>query len=172
MIASILPTELPMRRALTLAVFAAISSVAGLAPAFAGSISVPMDEVRILTFAKPVSTVYVGNTVYADATLIDSKHAFLLGKTMGQTNVIALGTDGKVISNDEITIFGRRVGMVTVDRGPLQYNYTCTPLHCETRPVPGDEPNYFAVTHTAQDKHEDMANKAGSGVVAATGPAQ
>ena len=163
-----------MRRAVTLAVFAAISSIAGLAPVFADSFSVPMDEVRVLTFKKAVQSVYVGNTVYADATLIDSKHAFVLGKTMGTTNMIALGSDGKIISNDQITIFGRRVGMVTLNRGSIQYNFTCTPLHCEAQPVPGDEKDYFSNTHTAQQTHEDMASKAGAsaGAVATNAPAQ
>jgi hypothetical protein len=149
-----------MRRAVTLAVFAALSTIAGLAPAFAETFSVPMDEVRILTFKKPVSTVYVGNTVIVDATLIDSKHAFLLGKTMGETNVIALGADGNVIANDHITIFGRRVGMVTLNRGASQYNFTCTSVQCETQPVPGDPLDYFKNTHDAIQQHEDMANKA------------
>jgi hypothetical protein len=162
-----------MRRAVTLALFAAISSIAGFTPAFAGSISVPMDQARIVTFKSPVSTVYIGNTVYADVTLIDSKHAFLLGKTMGQTNLLALATDGKIISNDQITVYGRRVGMMTLNRGGVQYNYTCTPLQCETQPVPGDEPTYFSNTHSGQEKHEDMAAKAGTGVAGATSaPAQ
>jgi Flp pilus assembly secretin CpaC len=152
-----------MRRAVILALFAAISSIAGVAPAVAGTFSVPMDEVRILTFKKPVSTIYVGNTVYADATLIDSKHAFLLGKTMGETNMIAMGADGKIVSNEQITVFGRRVGMVTLNRGATQFNFACTSLHCETQPVPGDVSDYFKVTHDSQTQHEDMANKAASG---------
>jgi hypothetical protein len=162
-----------MRRTMTLAVFAAISSIAGLAPACAGSFSLPMDEVRILSFKKPVSTLYVGNTVIADATLIDSKHMFVLGKTMGDTNVIALAANGTIISNDHLTVFGRRVGMVTLSRGPTTYNYTCTPKQCETEPVPGDAHTWFKDIHDDVSQHEDMGAKAGSdGSVAANGPAQ
>jgi hypothetical protein len=157
-----------MRRAVTLAVFAAMSSLAGIAPAFAGGFSVPMDEVRILSFKKPVSTIYIGNSVVADATLIDSKHAFLLGKTMGQTNLLALGADGKVISNDQITIFGRRVGMVTLNRGSVQFTFTCTSLHCESQPVPGDEPTTLGTTNAAIQQREDMASKAGAGAAVAS----
>ncbi len=163
-----------MRRAVTLAAFVAISFV-GLSPAVAGTFTVPMDEARIVTFQKPVTTIYIGNTVYADATLIDAKHAFLLGKTMGQTNLIALGADGKVISEDQIAIFGRRMGMVTLNRGSSQFNFSCTSLHCEAQPVPGDEQTYFANTHSAQQTHEDMASKAGAGatsMAANSSPAQ
>jgi hypothetical protein len=57
--------------------------------------------------------------------------------------------------------------MVTLNRGAAQYNFTCTRLACETRPVPGDESTYFANTHGEQEKHEDMATKAaGTGSVA------
>ena len=161
-----------MRRSPCLVVVAALVSIAGLAPAFAGTFSVPMDEVRILTFKKPVSTIYVGNTVIAEATLIDSKHAFLLGKTMGATNIIAMGADGKVISNDQITVFGRRVGMVTLNRGATQYNFTCTSLHCETQPVPGDDPTYFGTTHSSQSTHESMATAAAAIGAASNSPTQ
>ena len=167
-----------MRRAVTLAVFAAISSIAGLAPAVAGSFSVPMDEVRILTFKNPVSTVYVGNSVIADATLIDPKHVFVIGKTMGETNVIALNGKGTVVSNDHITIYGRRVGMVTLSRGASQYDFTCTAVQCETQPVPGNPLDYFKNTHDAINQHETMANTAaatagtGAAVASNSGPAQ
>jgi hypothetical protein len=161
-----------MRRALTLAVFAAISSLAGFAPAYAGSFAVPMDEVRIITFKSAVSTLYVGNTVYAEATLIDSKHAFVLGKMMGETNVLALASNGKVISDDHITISGRRVGMVTLQRGSDQFNYNCSALHCEALPIPGDDHTYFNNTHTDINQHEDMASKAGNNAVASAAPAQ
>ena len=162
-----------MRRVACLVAFATFSLTAGLMPAFAVTFAVPMDEVRILSFKKPVATVYVGNTVIADATLIDSKHVFLLGKTMGETNMIALGSDGTVISNDHVTIFGRRVGMVTLNRGAAQFNYSCTSTQCETQPVPGDVMDYFKTTHDAITQHEDMASKAGNGgSVASNAPAQ
>jgi hypothetical protein len=160
-----------MRRAVTLAVFAAISSIATLSPAVAGTFTVPMDEVRIMSFPKPVSTIYVGNTVIVDASLIDSKHAFMLGKTMGETNVIAVSADGKVISNDHVTISGRRVGMVTLNKGAVQFNFTCAPLHCESQPIPGDDQTYFKNVHDAQTQHEDMANKAGNGAPMASNSA-
>jgi hypothetical protein len=132
------------------------------APAFAADVSVPMDEVRMVAFNRPVATLYMGNTTIADVNMIDSRHAFVLGKTFGETNLIALGPDGREVSNQHITVFGRRVGMVTLNRGPAQYNYTCTKAHCETQPVPGDVKTYFDDTHGAIQTHEDMGEKAAS----------
>ena len=65
------------------------------APALAGSVTVPIDQARIVTFKQPVSTVYVGNPSMADVTVIDSHRVFVLGKAFGTTNIIALDAYGQ-----------------------------------------------------------------------------
>jgi hypothetical protein len=125
-------------------------------------ITVPMDEVRMIAFSQPVSTVYVGNPMIADVAIIDPRHAFLLGKTFGETNVIALGANGAQISNQHVAVFGRRVGAVTLNRGASTFDYTCTALQCETQPVPGNPKVYFDETHEAIGTHEDMGIKGAS----------
>ncbi|HEY1629797.1 MAG TPA: pilus assembly protein N-terminal domain-containing protein [Rhizomicrobium sp.] len=147
-----------MRRA----ILSALASTVFVPVAFAApapGVSVPMDEVRIVAFSQPVSTVFMGNPMIADVNMIDARHAFILGKTFGETNMIALGANGREISNQHVTVMGRRVGMVTLNRGPLQYNFTCTKAHCETQPVPGDVKTYFDDTHTAIATHEDLGVK-------------
>jgi Pilus formation protein N terminal region len=129
----------------------------------ADGVTVPMDEVRVLVFNQPVTTVYVGNPVIADVTMIDPEHAFLLGKTFGETNVIALGSNGKQVTNEHVVVFGRRMGAVTLNRGAATFNYTCTSLHCETQPVPGDPNEYFSNTANAVDTHEGQGQKAAAG---------
>ena len=73
-------------------------------PASAAGVSVAMDEVRTITFPKTVSTIYVGNPAVADINMIDSRHAFILGKGYGNTNMVALDKDGKQVSNTHIKI--------------------------------------------------------------------
>lgn len=155
-----------MLRATRLALLGTATLLLASAGAFAGSapgVTVPMDEVRMLAFSQPVSTVYVGNPVIADVTMIDPEHAFVLGKTFGETNVIALGANGKEVSNQHLIVFGRRVGAVTLNRGAQTYDYTCTALHCETRPVPGNPLDYFGNTHSAAQSQEDAGAKAAVG---------
>ncbi len=147
-----------MRRAIVSALL--LSALAS--PAFAGGVSVPMDEVRIVAFKEPVTTVFMGNTTIADVNMIDSRHAFILGKTFGETNMIALNAEGRQVTNDHVTVFGRRMGMVTLNKGANQYNFTCTKAHCETQPVPGDEKNFFDNTHTSVATHEDLGVKSAS----------
>jgi hypothetical protein len=160
-----------MRR-ITLAVLATLASIAGFSPALAAGVEVPMDEVRLVAFSKPVTTVYVGNTVIADVTLIDSRHVFLLGKTYGETNLIALSADGSVITNEHVTVLGRRTGLVTLNRGAAQFTYSCTAIHCETQPVPGDPNDYFINTHSEQAQHEGMAQGQANTAIASSAPAQ
>jgi hypothetical protein len=151
-----------MIRAARIALLGTAALIAANAGAIANGVSVPMDEVRMIAFSQPVTTVYVGNPVIADVTMIDAEHAFLLGKTFGETNVIALGSNGKQISNQHVVVFGRRMGAVTLNRGASTFNYTCTSLHCETQPVPGDPKTYFDETHQAIDTHEGMGIKGAS----------
>jgi hypothetical protein len=124
-------------------------------------LGVVVDETRMISFAKPVKTVFVGNSTIADVSMIDSQHAFLLGKTFGVTNMIALTPDGKEISNQQITVYNNGAA-VTVNRGADQFNYMCTLAHCETAPRPGDPNGYVSNTEGAMTAHETQGSTAGT----------
>src|SRR6201999_3903499 len=69
-----------------------------------GGVALSMDEVRVVSFNQPITTGFVGNPSIADATVIDPHHAFVLGKTFGVTNLIALGQNSQTISNQQIMV--------------------------------------------------------------------
>src|SRR5215472_9003187 len=125
-------------------------------------VAVMMDNVALVSFEKPVATVYVGNSSIAELTMVDAQHVFVLGKRFGATNLIALGPDKTVIENDPVTVSSRHADAITVFRGSDTYNYACTGYHCETRPVPGDPKNYFDNTEGPAGEHEDAGTKAAS----------
>ena len=106
--------------------------------AFAGGVAVPMDEVRTVAFAKPVATVYVGNPAIADINMIDARHAFVLGKSFGTTNIIALDHWGRQVSNTFVSVSGSTGATVTLMKGATQSTLSCTGRRCEAAPVPGD----------------------------------
>src|SRR6478672_2809030 len=81
--------------------------------ALAGGVAVPLDEVRTVAFARPVTTVYVGNPSIADINMIDARHAFVLGKRFGTTNIIALDHYGRQVSNTFVNVSGSNGAMVT-----------------------------------------------------------
>ena len=106
--------------------------------ALAGAVAVPMDEVRTVTFARPVTTVFMGNSTIADVNLVDSRHAFVLGKVFGTTNLIALDSTGHEVSNTYISVPETRGATVTVFRGAAQLTLSCGGPRCNVSPVPGD----------------------------------
>jgi hypothetical protein len=125
-------------------------------------VSVVMDEVRVISFKRPVSTLFVGNPVIADATVIDPYHAFILGKSFGVTNLIALSAQSQQISNQQITVYGRSGGVVTLNKGAQQFSYACTTAHCETNPRPGDNKTDFDENEGAVTSHQEQGVKAAS----------
>lgn len=114
----------------------------------------------MITFTQPISTLFVGNTTIADVTIIDSHHAYLLGKTFGATNMIGLDSNNHQVMNAQINVTNRMVGSVTLNRGAETFNYSCTTLHCETSPRPGDPLPYVTNTEGAAQQHQDAATKA------------
>lgn len=118
-----------------------------------GGVGVVVDQARLVAFPKPVKTVFVGNPYIVDITMVDPQHAFVLGKTFGVTNMIALAPNGEQITNQQVTVLNNGAA-VTVNRGSDQFNYMCTPAHCETSPRPGDPKGFVDNTEGAATTHE------------------
>ena|SRR5579863_3164948 len=145
--------------ALRLFALAAACAVALGGDALAGGVLVPMDNVTLVAFKKPVATVYIGNASIAEVTMLDSRHVFVMGKRFGVTNLIALRADKTVLSNDTVLVSAHTASYVTIFRGSSTYNYACSTHHCETRAVPGDPKPYYDNTEGAAVEHEDAGNK-------------
>jgi Flp pilus assembly secretin CpaC len=131
-------------------------------PASASDLSVTLDQVQTITFGKPVSTVYVGNPAIADINMIDSRHAFILGKGYGSTNIVALNAQGTQISNTRINVMADtdHQSVVVLNRGASRVTYSCTAQHCEASPQPGDGKDVFEADNAQLNNHQDAAKKA------------
>jgi len=121
-------------------------------------IGVQIDEAKMVSFARPAKTVFVGNPWIADVSMLDSRHAFVLGKTMGLTNLIVLDANGAPIENKPIMVTNT-FAATTLNRGPDQFNYSCTLAHCETAPRPGDPKVYVDNSEQAATQHEGFGAK-------------
>jgi hypothetical protein len=157
-----------MRRS-TLLVFSTVALVAA-SSAFAGTVSVPIDQAKVVTFDRPVSTVYVGNPAMADVSVIDPHRVFVLGKAFGTTNLIALDTNGKLLSNDPLKIEGHSQNTVTLNRGPEQFTYACAGARCEASPVPGDASGYYSPVMSENSQRQAMGEH--QALAANSSPAQ
>src|SRR5689334_6167193 len=115
--------------------FAPVAAVAAFmfaGAAHAAGLSVPMDEGRLVTFRAPVKTVFVGNPLIADVTVVDDTHVFLVGKNFGSTNLVVLNDEGVQIANERITVYGGSTNVVTLQRGPSQTTLACADGRCQT----------------------------------------
>jgi Flp pilus assembly secretin CpaC len=144
-----------MRRTLLVALF-----LGSAMPAYAAGVSVAIDEVRTISFPKTVSTIYVGNPAIADINMIDSRHAFILGKGYGNTNMVALDQDGKQVSNTHINVQARQDASLTLQRGASRVTYSCTAAHCEITPQPGDGKDTFDAANGQIAAHAAIAKTA------------
>jgi len=150
-----------MRR--TTLLLAGMMLAAGAAQARDASVAVPLDAVRMLAFERPIATLYSGNPVIADVTMIDKRHAFVQGKAYGSTNLVALDASGEEISNQEVVVFGSGGGVVTLQKGATQTTYTCAVSRCEPSPQPGDGKDLFDQNMDQIQKHQSLVSKVASG---------
>lgn len=143
--------------------FAAGLALALPAPAFAAGIALAMDEVRTVSFAVPVATVYVGNPSIADINMIDARHAFVIGKAFGNTNIVALDGDGKQVFDTQIAVLASAANAestLVLNRGVQRSTYSCTPGHCEAMPEPGDGKDAFEAINSQLATHSAAAKSA------------
>jgi Flp pilus assembly secretin CpaC len=125
----------------------------------ADPITISANQVRVVTFKTPVKTVFVANPMIADITVIDSNRAFLLGKSLGTTNIVALDESGQEAFNDKITVLSEPGNLVTLQRGNAQSTLSCIDERCQTAPVIGDAGESFDAT-LAQILKADQAKRA------------
>jgi hypothetical protein len=150
-----------MRR--TIILLATVLLTAGAAQARNASVSVPLDGVRMVAFASPISTLYIGNPAIADVTMIDKRHAFVLGKSFGATNIVALDAAGIEISNQQVVVFGSGGGVLTLQRGAARTTYSCAATRCEPSPQPGDGKDPFDSNMDQITKHQQLVAKIAAG---------
>jgi Flp pilus assembly secretin CpaC len=155
-------------RLVELGILTSVCALAFASPLQAEDIHVPPDQARVVTFNAPAKTVFVGNSAIADVTVIDSTHAFVLGKTLGTTNIVALDAAGHEFLNEHVVVIAQPGAMITVQHGQGQMTLSCSSEHCASTVTPGDEKKPTERTDSptiAQQftAREEIAGKAAAG---------
>lgn len=133
----------------------------------AESISVAVDQAKLIKLPERVATIVVGNPLIADVTLQPGGMMVVTGKGYGATNVMALDQRGDVLIDRIVQVEGPSDKLVTVYRGVERESYSCTPT-CQRRIMLGDSPNYFTSTLTQSGTLANQA--AGQAAAAAMAP--
>ncbi|MCP5433022.1 MAG: pilus assembly protein N-terminal domain-containing protein [Alphaproteobacteria bacterium] len=129
------------------------------APARADEFVVSVDQARMQRIPETASAVIVGNPAIADAYVQEGNLLFILGRSFGITNVIALSPEGKEIANLQVVVQTRTLRDVTVYRGPNRFSYACAGK-CESVLRSGDEKLYFEELGKQVQTKADIAQKA------------
>jgi Pilus formation protein N terminal region len=123
----------------------------------AASVTIHVDEARVIKLPKDVATIVVGNPLIADAALQSGGILVLTGKGYGATNLLALDHGGKVLLNDMVRVQGvNGDNVVVVYKGIDRETYSCNPK-CHPRITLGDAPSFFNATLTQTGSRNGQA---------------
>jgi hypothetical protein len=109
----------------------------------AETVTVNVDEARIMKLPDRVATIVIGNPLIADAALQAGGMLVITGKGYGATNLLALDRAGKIIMDKTVQVAGPTGGdLVVVYKGIERETYSCVP-ECSPRITLGDSVPYF-----------------------------
>lgn len=131
-------------RSVLLAVFAAALALSsGVEAQESGpSITVSIDQARILKIEDAAATIVVGNPAIVDVAIHDSKTLILTGRSFGVTNIVVLDTAGEPVLDEMVAVNNVELSSVRVYRQAQRSTYSCSP-NCEPSVTIGDAPSGF-----------------------------
>jgi len=140
-----MPFPFSPKLACRLAVVAALIRLGAADPASAASndiVEVLIDQAALVRLDRPAAEIVVGNPSIADVSVQSGKLIVVTGKSFGETNLIVMDADGKVVASRRLIVQEPRTGFVTVYRGDARQTLNCSP-NCTPPLVIGDTPEYF-----------------------------
>ena len=107
------------------------------------SIQLVLNKAKVLQLPANASTVVVGNPAVADVTIVRrTKYMVLTGKGFGETNLIALDSQGRSVGESVIRV-GAASNSMIVQRGMERETWDCAP-RCQPTFSLGDSGKYAA----------------------------
>src|SRR5262245_23130382 len=89
---------------------------------------VDYDQATVVRLDRPAKTVVVGNSMIAEAMMVSDKIIYVQGRAFGNTNIIAVDSQGQEILNTMVTVGTPSIAQVTLYRGAQgQRNLACAP---------------------------------------------
>ena len=121
-----------------------------------GTVSVQVDNAKVIRLPEKTQTVVVGNPMIADITLQKNGVVVLTGNSFGLTNLIALDCKGAMLAESTISVQAPQASIITVQRGLDRESYSCTP-NCQPSVQLGDATRYFDETSKQAEARLGMA---------------
>jgi Flp pilus assembly secretin CpaC len=93
----------------------------------AETISITVDQAKVIELPERTATIIIGNPIVADVTMLKKTGRMVLtGKSFGSTNLIALDARGDSIGESVIRVTASAKGLL-VQRGADRETYDCSP---------------------------------------------
>jgi hypothetical protein len=126
------------------------------------TITVFLDQAKLLKLPGGTETIVVGNPAIADVAVQKNGVMVLTGRTAGRTNFIALDGNGAIISESVVSVTLPTAGRLLVQRGLDRQTYDCAP-NCLPTPTLGDEDKHFNASIDQSIKRDQVAGNTASG---------
>jgi hypothetical protein len=136
----------------------AAAIVVALAPAAQGqeAISLMLDRATVIKAPAKTAMVVIGNPMIADVSVQKNGVLVLTGKSYGETNLLALDDEGKLVSESWIRVQGSNRN-VLVYRGAEPESYNCSP-NCHPTLSLGDSDKHFGKIGSQTSARNGLAN--------------
>jgi Pilus formation protein N terminal region len=152
--------KLPQRLLVAAAVVAASASQSAMAASKV--VQVLVDQATLVRLDRPAAEIVVGNPSIADVSVQSGKVLVITGKSFGETNLIVMDADGKVVANRQLIVQEPRTGFVTVYRGGSRQTLHCAP-YCTPPLVIGDTPDTFSAVAGQITTKQSISQSAAEG---------
>ena len=125
-------------------------------------IVVMIDQASLVRLERSAAEIIVGNPSIADVAVQSGKVLIATGKSFGETNLIVLDADGKVIVSRRLIVQEPRVGFVTPYRGLARQTLHCAP-YCTPQLVIGDSQDVFGTVSGQITTKQSISQSAAEG---------
>ncbi|MGL4637620.1 MAG: pilus assembly protein N-terminal domain-containing protein [Beijerinckiaceae bacterium] len=130
--------------ALSAAAGLAFAVLTGMATGASASetITLMLDRATVIRAPEKTSMVVIGNPAIADVAVQKNGVMVLTGKSYGETNLLALDDQGKLVSESWLRVQALNRNSVVVYRAGEAETYSCTP-QCQPTVALGDSDKHF-----------------------------
>ena len=156
----LLSPKLP-QRLLVAATLVAVG-VSQSATAASNVVQVLVDQATLVRLDRAAAEIVVGNPSIADVSVQSGKVLVVTGKSFGETNLIIMDADGKVVANRQLIVQEPRTGFVTMYRGSARQTLHCAP-YCTPPLVIGDTPDIFGAISSQISTKQSISQSAAEG---------
>ncbi|MFM9975414.1 MAG: pilus assembly protein N-terminal domain-containing protein [Beijerinckiaceae bacterium] len=109
------------------------------------TINLTLDRATVIRTPARTTTVVIGNPAIADVSIQKSGVMVLTAKSYGETNLLALDSEGQLVSESWLKVQASTRNTLVVQRGGETETYSCEPL-CKPTVTLGDSEKYFGKT--------------------------